>query len=409
MKEKFTNWLISLISRWLLKQNSDPASYLCDFNLICKNIRPGDVLLVEGKTRASKIIQQVTQSTWSHAALYIGQITDVNDNLLRDTVKRYTDTSSACHIIVESEVGLGTIISSLDKYKDDHIRILRPRSLTKKDTQLVIKYAIGRLGKKYNLRHLLDLARFLFPWGLWPRKWRSSLFQHNALQPTQDICSSMIADAFQSVNYPILPLVRLDHESQFELIKRNPKLFTPSDFDYSPYFDVIKYPIFTLENEGDYHHLPWREGILSDDQKSPVYIATASEDMKERMVKFFSSKKYAVVGASKNKDKFGNKVLRCFLQNDKIVYPVNPKEKIIENQSCISQIADLPNDVKSISIVTAPSVTTHIVEEAIAKGIQNIWIQPGAESKQAVYNCSQNGINVIHGGPCILAELGFRE
>ncbi len=123
---------------------------------------------------------------------------------------------------------------------------------------------MGRLGRKYDLRHIFDLARFLFPWGLFPRRWRSTLFQHNALKPTEDICSSMIADAFHSVDFPILPLVKKDEEDNLELIQRNPRLFTPSDFDYSPYFNVIKYPIFKLGKDYTSHQLPWNRDEISN-------------------------------------------------------------------------------------------------------------------------------------------------
>lgn len=270
---------------------------------------------------------------------------------------------------------------------------------------------LGAYGRRYNTRHLLDLARFLFPWGLWPRKWRSVLFQHNALQPTEDICSSMIADAFQSIRYPILPLVREDHQNVLELVRRNPRLFTPSDFDYSPYFDVIKYPTFPLKTEGDYQNLAWREDVISDDKGS---IFTVKEkqivDTEAPHIKtFFTSEAFAVVGASTNRAKFGNKVLRCYLQHNKKVYPVNPHEKVIEEIPCINHLIDLPDNVKSISIVTSPNVTEKIVNEAIAKGIKNIWMQPGAENQLAIDKCREHQVNVIAGGACILMELGFQE
>jgi predicted CoA-binding protein len=124
---------------------------------------------------------------------------------------------------------------------------------------------------------------------------------------------------------------------------------------------------------------------------------------------FLQSPAFAVIGASSNKDKYGNKVLRCYLQHNKTVYPVNPHEKIIENVSVVSTIADLPQEVESISIITPPSVTEKIVIEAIAKGIKNIWMQPGAENEKAIQNALNHGINVIAGGPCILVVLGFKE
>lgn len=121
---------------------------------------------------------------------------------------------------------------------------------------------------------------------------------------------------------------------------------------------------------------------------------------------FFLSEAYAVVGASSNESKFGNKVLRCYMKNDFAVYPVNPNEETILNLTCVKSIADLPDAVKSISIVTPPIITEKIVDQAISKGIKNIWIQPGAESTLAIKKCHENNINVIANGPCILVELG---
>lgn len=131
--------------------------------------------------------------------------------------------------------------------------------------------------------------------------------------------------------------------------------------------------------------------------------------MSDKIKQFFTSSAYAVIGASNNRQKFGNKVLRCYLQNNKTVYPVNPGEKIVEGLPCITEIADLPHFVNSISIITPPVITEKIVAQAIKKGIQNIWIQPGAESDTAINNCLQNKINVIANGPCILVELGFTD
>lgn len=124
---------------------------------------------------------------------------------------------------------------------------------------------------------------------------------------------------------------------------------------------------------------------------------------------FFQSKAYAVLGATSNREKYGNKVLRCYQQNNKTVYPVNPRADLIEGLHVISSINDLPPEVKSISVITPPKITEEIVEQAIKKGIQNIWMQPGAESEKAINTCLKHQINVIAGGPCILVILGFRN
>ena len=97
-----------------------------------------------------------------------------------------------------------------------------------------------------------------------PKKWGSYIFEHSASQPLEDICSSTLAEAFQSIRSPILPLATLNGEQHVELIERNPRVFTPSDFDFSPYFSVIKYPIFPVD-KGYYQHLPWKRKMMSND------------------------------------------------------------------------------------------------------------------------------------------------
>ena len=69
-----------------------------------------------------------------------------------------------------------------------------------------------------------------------------------------------------SVKFPILPLIHKDGKSMFELIHRNPRLFTPSDFDYSPYFDIIKYPVFHIGQQAHYRSLPWNSDYYSNDE-----------------------------------------------------------------------------------------------------------------------------------------------
>ncbi len=404
MKSSFANWIIVKLSEWLLK--NEPAldkAFYSNFDDICKKAQIGDVILVEGRNKISTIIRHVTQSSWTHSALYIGRLNDIEDLTLRELAKPFCKDDMERQLLIESEIGMGTIITPLTFYKDDNLRVLRPQALTSEDAQKIVNFAIGHLGMKYDLRHLLDLARFLFPWGFYPRKWRSSLFEHNALQPTKDICSSMIADAFQSVQYPILPLVEKGYLNEIEFIQRNNRLYTPRDFDYSPYFDVIKYAFFPLNKKGAYHTLPWMKNVISDDEGLNFH------SLVPEIQQFFTSPCYAVIGASSNRTKFGNKVLRCYLQQQKIVYPVNPHETIIEGIPVIHQLANLPKNVKSISVVTPPAVTVKIVEQAIKKGINNIWMQPGAESDLAIQLCQQHHINVIADGTCILKELRFRE
>jgi len=129
----------------------------------------------------------------------------------------------------------------------------------------------------------------------------------------------------------------------------------------------------------------------------------------ERIDTFLGADAFAVVGASRNQHKYGNKVLRCYLQNQRPVVPVNPVEKVIEGLACVTSVRELPDHVGSISIITPPQVTEKVVEEAITKGIRNIWMQPGAESVQAVAACEEAGINLIADGSCALVVMGYHE
>lgn len=256
------NWFVKQFSTFLMKQLQPARPYLCDFQVIREEVRPGDVLLIEGHSRASRIIKEITQSAWSHATLYIGHYEDIKAFIPEAQKQYYESYSARKPCLIESEVGYGTIMPPLDKYQNAHIRLARPRGLKKEDTEQVIRYALSRLGTHYHIRHIFDLARFLFPWTFFPRRWRSVLFEHNAKQPTHDICSSLIATAFQSIEYPILPKIDESKNKQYRFTHRNPKLYTPSDFDYSPYFDIIKYPIIPSKH---YESIVWEKGKVSDE------------------------------------------------------------------------------------------------------------------------------------------------
>lgn len=129
----------------------------------------------------------------------------------------------------------------------------------------------------------------------------------------------------------------------------------------------------------------------------------------DNIQQFFLPKAFAVIGASTNREKYGNKVLRCYLQHQLTAYPVNPRAKVIEGITCYEDISSLPAEVKSISVITPPAITEKIVDDAINKGILNIWMQPGAESAVAVKKCQDAHINVIADGSCILVALGFKD
>lgn len=267
MEFSVKNTLARKIVDWLLKQKDSGKFPLTDFDRIRYEIRLCDVLLIEGRSRVSQVIKVVTQSPWSHAALYIGRLHDIENADTRDRIlKFYPEAKPHEQLLIESVLGKGTIISPLDEYQQDHIRICRPRGLNAKDAQAIINYAARHLGIQYDTRQIFDLLRFLMPWSIFPRRFRSSLFRHHAGELTKESCSMLLAEAFNSVHFPIRPILREHKEKGVELLHRFPKLYTPSDFDYSPFFEIIKYPIFELSDTPRYRNLPWdSSGALSDD------------------------------------------------------------------------------------------------------------------------------------------------
>lgn len=279
---KFTQRLYQALSHYFTKNKPAINAYLCDFNHICHEIRPADVILVEGSNRISKIIQHVTFSPWSHAALYIGRLHDIEDPYIRQRIQKQYPGKLDDQLVIETIVGQGTVVNCIQRYKGAHLRICRPTGLTHYDAQHVIARASENLGRSYDVRQFLDLGRLFLRSMFIPSRFRSSLFNYKPGQATQDICSTMIAEAFMGVKFPILPLVRKDDKKLYEIIPRNPRLYTPSDFDYSPYFDIIKYPIFHIGQPAHYRNLPWNDGYYSNDEyginKMPTRPIHKSED-----------------------------------------------------------------------------------------------------------------------------------
>ncbi|PLY15920.1 MAG: hypothetical protein C0631_05030 [Sedimenticola sp.] len=267
--KRVRSWIQSKLCQWLVKEGPLSSVPLCDFNRLSYELRPGDVLLVEGKSRVSEVIKLITQSNWTHSALYIGKINEIENDELRATAQRHYKGDKNERLLVEALLGEGTVIVPVSKYKHHHLRICRPTGLCPEDARHITAYVINRLGSNYDVRQLLDLARFFFPWTILPRRWRSTLFQHNVGASTRTVCSYLLAAAFSEVNYPILPFIDRGEDGSLRFYKRNPRLFTPKDFDYSPYFNIIKYPFLGLDDLGVYRKLPWGDSasIYNDDEK----------------------------------------------------------------------------------------------------------------------------------------------
>lgn len=253
------NWLWDNITGWLndtSKKNQD-LPFINNFDHMRRDLRVADVILFEGRSRVSEVIKIITLSPWTHAAIYIGKLDDIKNPRTLEIVKKHYDGDPAEPLVVESLLGYGTVVNQLSLYSEENLRICRPDGISDLDRNKVVCFAAEHLGISYDVRQILDLARFLFPYAILPREWRSSLFQHNAGKPTAIVCSSMIARCFQSVSFPILPIVENENKERVKLYKRNFRLFTPTDFDYSPYFKVIKFPHLPIKLDESYHDLPW--------------------------------------------------------------------------------------------------------------------------------------------------------
>jgi len=131
--------------------------------------------------------------------------------------------------------------------------------------------------------------------------------------------------------------------------------------------------------------------------------------LETQIADFLSCQNFAVVGASADRHKYGNKIFRCYLQNDRKAVPVNPNVDVVEGVPTVASLSRMNPPADAVSVITQPAVTEQVVEEAVRLGVQHVWMQPGAESAAAVAACKDAGINVIHGGPCLLVVLGYRE
>ncbi len=270
-------WVGQRITGFLNREKPPPVAPLCDFDKIRFEVRPGDVLLVEGRSRVSEVIKLITQSAWTHTALYIGRLADVDDPQLRLHIRHSFQGDPNEQLLVEALIGEGTVVVPLSKYRQDHLRICRPRGLSRQDAQHVVSHVARRLGTPYDMRQILDLARFLFPWAILPRRWRSSLFAHNAGEATRTVCSTLLTEAFSSINFPVMPVIQASRDGAIRLYRRNSRLSVPRDFDYSPYFDIIKYPFVAFDEGGLYRKLPWDHGTIYNDE-TEIFVQTSLPD-----------------------------------------------------------------------------------------------------------------------------------
>jgi hypothetical protein len=250
------DWIGKLLAGYLQKEVPGYEPFTpSDPEQLRSIIEPGDVLLVEGNNRISGIIKYLTQSTWSHSALYVGPIDGAQEE------------DGEPHVLIEAYVGDGVISAPLSKYFSYHTRICRPVGLSYEDRTAVCRYAINRIGFGYDTKNILDLMRYLIPLPI-PQRWRRRMIALGSGDPTKMICSALIAQAFETVRYPILPRITRagSRAARREILHiRDSSLYMPRDFDISPYFEVVK-P--TIVRGFDYTTLHW-----ADKQKPLLEVA----------------------------------------------------------------------------------------------------------------------------------------
>jgi hypothetical protein len=228
-----------------------------------QSLEPGDVLLVEGNNHIAGVIKYLTQSTWSHSALYVGPLPG-----------RATADGEP-HVLIEANVGEGVVSAPLSKYRRFHTRICRPVGMSEADCAAVCAYAVERIGFAYDLKNIIDLMRYLFPLPV-PLRWRRRMIALGSGDPSRLICSALIADAFSAVRYPILPKITLAGSQQAveQILEiRHSSLYCPRDFDISPFFEVVK-P--TIRQGFNYKALQWADLPRTPDDAPQTSLAPQS-------------------------------------------------------------------------------------------------------------------------------------
>ena len=242
-----------------------------DMETLRRTLVPGDILLIEGNQKISNAIKYLTQSTWSHSALYVGDaLPEAEDGAERPR-------------LVEVNLGEGCVAVPLSKYASYNTRICRASGLTPEDRKAVVDFMIDRLGLKYDMKNIFDMLRYFMPTLPVPVRWRRRMIAFGSGDPTRAICSSLIAQAYEMVKYPILPEITRapgrasaqSHYSRSEILHiRHHSLYTPRDFDLSPFFRIVK-P--TLEFGFDYRGVQWG-GRLDEAQGTESGVLTPQMD-----------------------------------------------------------------------------------------------------------------------------------
>jgi hypothetical protein len=180
-------------------------------------LRNGDVLLTEGNTRAAALVKRLTKSTWSHVSIYVGSLDEGPDP----------------RCIVEADIAAGVRAIRLSELECMSVRVLRPIGLDDADRGRLAAWVVGRIGGEYDLKHACTLARRLLPA---PPKESLPPATHGVAEgATRFICSTLLANAFALVGFPIPPL----RTAVAAAGAADPRYVIPSDFERASLFEVV--------------------------------------------------------------------------------------------------------------------------------------------------------------------------
>ncbi|MGH8076914.1 MAG: lipo-like protein, partial [Lysobacter sp.] len=198
-----------------------------------------------------------SQSTWSHAALYIG------DHLGPPTA------GEEPKVLCDVDINDGVRLIPMREFSGLHTRICRPVGLSETEIDTLVEFMVSRIGYSYDLKNIFDLARYLISSPPIPSSMKRRFIAMGSGEPTKAICSTLLAQAFESIQYPILPAIELidpglpgAEQARAEILHiRHYSLYMPRDFDVSPFFRIVK-P--RLENSFDFRSLVWSKAETRD-------------------------------------------------------------------------------------------------------------------------------------------------
>ena len=210
--------VIGAVALYLAQPVKQPsASSTADPLSLSSILLPGDVLLSDGNTRAAAIVRRITRSPWSHVSMYVGPL----------------EAGPDPRCIVEADVTAGVRAVRLSELKGLQVRVLRPSGLERAERRRLADWVTSRIGGDYDLAHAWMLATKLLRLPLAPRLRSTASMAQSA---TRFICSSLLAQAFMLVGYPIMPVLIGLREAG----AGDHRFVTPHDFQSASVFEVVQ-------------------------------------------------------------------------------------------------------------------------------------------------------------------------